>query len=89
MLPGVVSCTIDLSAHPLPLQQIEDALSHGIVMIVATSAHRMNQIVVLQERCPVDTGKTVPKAVDGMIVEAHGLGDGLTAMMQLELIRKA
>ncbi|MCR6497432.1 hypothetical protein MUO32_00160 [Shinella sp. CPCC 101442] len=49
----------------------------------------MNQIVVLQERCPVHTDKTVPKVVDGMIVEAHGLGDGLTAMMQLELIRKA
>ncbi|KSV81725.1 hypothetical protein N183_14530 [Sinorhizobium sp. Sb3] len=35
------------------------------------------------------TGKTVLKLVDGMIVEEHGLDDGLTAMMQLGLIQKA
>lgn len=35
------------------------------------------------------TGKTVLKLVDGLIVEEHGLDDGLTAMMQLGLIKKA
>ena len=35
------------------------------------------------------SGKTVLKVVDGLIVEEHGLDDGLTAMMQLGLIKKA
>lgn len=35
------------------------------------------------------TGKTVLKVVNGLIVEEHGLDDGLTAMMQLGLIQKA
>lgn len=37
----------------LPLQKIEEALGHRIVMAVAASAHRVNQIVVLEERGPV------------------------------------
>jgi predicted ester cyclase len=35
------------------------------------------------------TGTTVLKVVDGKIVEEIGLDDGLTAMMQLGLIKKA
>jgi len=35
------------------------------------------------------TGKTVLKVVNGLIVEENGLDDGLTAMTQLGLIRKA
>jgi predicted ester cyclase len=35
------------------------------------------------------TGRTVLKVVDGLIVEENGLDDGLTAMMQLGLIKKA
>jgi predicted ester cyclase len=35
------------------------------------------------------TGKTVLKVVNGLIVEENGLDDGLTAMMQLGLIKKA
>ena len=35
------------------------------------------------------TGKTVLKVIDGLIVEENGLDDGLTAMMQLGLIKKA
>jgi predicted ester cyclase len=35
------------------------------------------------------TGKTALKVVDGLIVEENGLDDGLTAMMQLGLIKTA
>ena len=57
ILPGFVSGTIDFSPYPLSLQQIEEAFCYRIIVAVTPSAHRMNQIVVLQERCPVHAGE--------------------------------
>jgi hypothetical protein len=57
ILPGFVPCAVDLSTYPLSLQEIEEALGHRIVMAVSASAHRVNQIVVPEERSPVHAGE--------------------------------
>jgi PAS domain-containing protein len=47
----------DAIATDLGLKKIEEALRHRIVMAVAASAHRVNQIAVLEERGPVHAGE--------------------------------
>lgn len=49
VLASFIARTVDPSTYSLSLQKIEKALGHRIVMAVAASAHRVNQIVVLEE----------------------------------------
>jgi len=49
ILPG----TVDLSPDLLPLQQLEKAFGHRIVMAVATSTHAARQLVGFQEALPI------------------------------------
>jgi hypothetical protein len=45
--PCLLAVGIDPSAYPLPLEQLEETLSHSIVMAVATSALAGYQVVRL------------------------------------------
>jgi hypothetical protein len=47
--PCLLAVGIDPSAYPLPLEQLEETLSHSMVMAVATSALAGYQVVCLQE----------------------------------------
>lgn len=44
----------------IPLKQVEEAFSDGVVMAVATAVHRVLQIVGLQERGPVHADELRP-----------------------------
>ncbi len=44
-----------LATYPFSLQKIKETLDHPIIIAVAASAHRVNQIVMLEERGPVYT----------------------------------
>lgn len=44
---------------PAPSQQVEEAPSHRVVMAVAPTTHRVNQVVVPEERSPVHAGEFV------------------------------
>src|SRR5690606_9540054 len=57
VLTRLIARAVDFPAYPLSLQQVEEALSHRVVMTVAPTAHRVNQIVVLEERIPVHAGE--------------------------------
>lgn len=46
----VIARCIDLSADALALEQLEEALGHGVVVAVAAPAHAADQVVVTQER---------------------------------------
>lgn len=50
---GILPGWIDLAANPLSLEQLEEALSHGVVVAVASPAHAAEQVVVPQETLPV------------------------------------
>ncbi len=49
ILPGLVAGLVGTAPYPLALEQVEEALDDGVVMTVATSAHRVFQLVGLQE----------------------------------------
>ena len=51
--PGILPCAVDLPLDSLPLQQLKEALSHGIVVTVAASTHAGNQVVSFQKTAPV------------------------------------
>tara|TARA_A100000164_G_scaffold40235_1_gene30740 strand:+ start:167 stop:433 length:267 start_codon:yes stop_codon:yes gene_type:complete len=57
ILSGVGSCLLGSPLYPLSLEQVEEALGNGIVVTVSTLAHRVFQVVMLQERCPVHAGE--------------------------------
>ena len=57
ILSGVGSCLVVSASYPLSLEQVEEALGNGIVVTVPAPAHRVFQIVMLQERCPVHIGE--------------------------------
>ncbi len=48
---------VNPAAYPFSLQKIEEALGYRIVMAVAASAHRVNQIVMPEERSLVHAGE--------------------------------
>ena len=58
ILSGVGSCLAGSASYPLSLEQVEEVLGNGIVVTVPTSAQRVFQIMLLQERCPVNAGET-------------------------------
>jgi hypothetical protein len=45
ILSGFVAGCISFAANAFPFQQLEKALSHGIIMTVAAPAHALYQIV--------------------------------------------
>jgi hypothetical protein len=57
--PCLLAVGIDPPAYPLPLEQLEETLSHSIVIVmaVATSALAGYQVVCLQEMLPVVTAE--------------------------------
>ncbi len=57
VLPCLLARPVDLAADSLALEQIEEALCHGVVVAVPAPAHRMLKIVVLQEGCPIHAGE--------------------------------
>ena len=48
---------IDLPAHSFAFGQLEETLSHGVVMAVATPNHAADQVVVAQEPLPFVSGE--------------------------------
>ena len=54
--PGFISGCIDFPFDPFPLQQLEKAFSHSIVMAVSSPAHTAFQAMIFQESLPVLTG---------------------------------
>ena len=58
--PCFFSIGVDFPANPLALEQLEEALCHGIVVAVSPPAHAGDQIVRLQE-CEVPP-KIEPRA---------------------------
>ena len=52
-IPGQV----DLSPDPLSLEQLEEALGHGVVVAVAAAAHARHHVVALEEVLPLVAGE--------------------------------
>jgi hypothetical protein len=46
---GLCSVFIDFTPYTLPLDRVEETFGHGIVVTVATAAHGVSEIVVLEE----------------------------------------
>ena len=57
---GLLPCGIDLPAHPLAFEQLEEALRHGVVVAVATPAHAAQQVVLAQKALPGVAGELTP-----------------------------
>ena len=57
VLPGFLACFLGTAPDTVALERREEALGDGIVMAVATSAHRVLKIVSPDERSPVHAGK--------------------------------
>ena len=51
-----LACSLGPAPYPLALEETEEVMRHGVVVTVATSAHRVRKIVELQERRPVHAG---------------------------------
>lgn len=54
VLPCFTSGFVGFASDTFSLQEIEEALGDGIVVTVASAAHRVFEIVLLQECGPVD-----------------------------------
>ena len=48
---------IDLSAHALALEKLEETLGDGVVVAVASPAHATDQVVLAQEDLPLVAGE--------------------------------
>lgn len=48
---------VDLAAHALALEQLEEALGHRVVEAVAPPAHAADQVVLAQERLALMAGE--------------------------------
>lgn len=55
--PRLIPRSVDLAPDPLALEQVEEALGHGVVVAVAPPAHGWLHVVVLQERGPLQACK--------------------------------
>lgn len=62
---SILSCGVDLSLNPFPLQKLEKTLSYGVVMTVASVTHTGNQIVRLQKTAPI--GAVVLDALEALL----------------------
>ena len=52
-----ISGPVGFSPDALTLEEVEEALSNSIVVTVAPAAHAVFEVVLLQERDPVDAGE--------------------------------
>ena len=50
---GGIACQIDLAANAFALEQLEEALGHGVVVAVAATAHAGHEVVITQDVLPV------------------------------------
>src|SRR5690606_977145 len=57
ILSGFTPRSIGPASDAFALEQVEEALSHGIIVAVSAPAHGVNQIVVSQEASPVHAGE--------------------------------
>ena len=53
----LLACFVCPSPDALALEQVEEALSHGVIVTVAPSAHRVLKIMGSGERSPVHAGE--------------------------------
>ena len=51
--PGILPGWVNLAANPLALEQLEETLSHSVVMTVAPATHAADQIVIPKEPLPI------------------------------------
>ena len=65
ILPGFGPGLVGPAPDPFALEQVEEALGNGIVVAVPAPAHRMFQIVGLQERGPIPAGEL--RALDALL----------------------
>ena len=54
---GIAACGVDLLADALALEQLEEALGHGVVVAVAAPAHAADEVVVTQKGLPLMPGE--------------------------------
>jgi hypothetical protein len=54
---GLGTGFVGSAPYPFPLEQVEEALRHGVVVTIPATAHRVFQIVVLKESGPVYAGE--------------------------------
>ena len=57
ILPGFGPRPVCLAPDPLALEEIEEALHHGVVMAVSPTAHGVFKIMSFQERRPIHAGE--------------------------------
>lgn len=57
---GLLPCGIDLPAHPLAFEQLEEALHHGVIVTVAMPAHAAQRVVLAQKALPGVAGELTP-----------------------------
>ena len=50
---SILPRAVDLSLDPLPLQQLEEAFRHSIVVTIAASTHAAQQVVGFQKTLPI------------------------------------
>ena len=55
--PRLVPGRVDLALHSLPLEQLEEALGHGVVVAVSATTHAADHLVILQESLPLAAGE--------------------------------
>ncbi len=58
---GVIAGGVDLAADAFALEQLEEALGHGVVVAVAPAAHARDQVVIVQEVLPVMSMVITPR----------------------------
>ena len=57
VLSGRFPSVICVSTDPFLIQQLEEALGDGVIMVIAASAHAGYQIVLSEERLPFSAGE--------------------------------
>ena len=57
---GLITAWVDLTTDTLTFEQLEEALSHGVVVTVAAATHAGNEVVIMQEVLPVVAGELTP-----------------------------
>ena len=54
---GFITAWVDLTTDTFTFEQLEEALSHGVVVAVAATAHAGYEVVIMQEVLPVVAGE--------------------------------
>ena len=57
VMPRIIARWIGLPPDPFPLQQLEVALGHRIIMAIAAPAHTGFEIVLMEEGLPLPAGE--------------------------------